>query len=63
MAKTFEENIVELEKIVKRLESGECNLDESIELYSKGLELSSACKCQLDGAKQKIEQLSDICNK
>jgi exodeoxyribonuclease VII small subunit len=59
MEKTFEQNITELEAVVKKLESGDCSLNESVELYAKGLELSAACKKQLDGAKQKIENLSD----
>ncbi len=59
MSKTFEDNIKELEIIVQKLESGTCGLDESIELYSKGLSLSNDCKKQLDNAKQKIEKLSD----
>ncbi len=60
MSKSFEENILELEKIVSKLESGSCSLDESIELYTKGLQLSNACKKQLDGAKQKIENIDSL---
>ena len=59
MSKSFEENIKELELIVQKLESGNCGLDESIELYSKGLKLSGECKKQLDNAKQKIENIAD----
>lgn len=59
MSKSFEENIKELEAIVQKLESGNCGLDESIELYSKGLKLSCECKKQLDDAKQKIENIAD----
>ena len=58
MTKNFEENISTLEAIVKKLESGECGLDESIELYSKGLTVSAECKKQLQTAKKKIEDLS-----
>ena len=59
MGKSFEENIMELEQIVSKLENGNCGLDESIELYSKGLKLSAECKKQLDVAKQKIENIAD----
>ena len=59
MSKTFEENIVQLEKIVQQLESGAMGLDESIELYTKGLKLSNECKKQLEGAKQKLENIAD----
>ena len=56
---SFEKSLSELEKIVAKLENGNCGLDESIELYSKGLKLSAECKKQLDGAKQKIENIAD----
>lgn len=56
---SFEDNLKELEIIVSKLESGNCGLDESIELYSKGIKLSSQCKKQLENAKQKIQQISD----
>ncbi len=63
MSKTFEENLNELEQIVSKLENGNCGLDESIELYSKGLKLSADCKKQLEGAKQKIENIADYLEK
>ena len=59
MSASFENNLKELEKIVQILESGDCSLDESLELYSKGIRLSADCKIQLETARQKIEQISD----
>ncbi len=59
MEKSFETNLKELEKTVQKLESGECSLDESIELYTNGVKLCEACKAQLETARQKIEKLSD----
>lgn len=59
MSKSFENNLKELEMIVQKLESGECGLDESIELYTNGIKLSAECKKQLETARQKIEQISD----
>lgn len=63
MSVSFEENLKNLEKIVERLESGECGLDESLKLYSDGIKLSSECKKALEEARQKIEQLSDYTEK
>lgn len=63
MSASFENNLKELENIVVKLESGECGLDESIELYSKGVKLSADCKAQLATARQKIENLSDYTEK
>lgn len=59
MGENFEEKLKKIEKIVAKLESGDCGLDESIELYSEGTKLSAECKQQLEKARQKIEQLSD----
>ncbi|MBO5912738.1 MAG: exodeoxyribonuclease VII small subunit [Clostridia bacterium] len=62
MSESFENNLKKLESIVTKLESGECGLDESLELYSEGIKLSADCKKQLETARQKIEQISDYAN-
>ena len=51
----FETAIYELESIVKKLETGNVGLNESIELYEDGIELSNICVNMLDNAKRKIE--------
>ncbi|MEE0944312.1 MAG: exodeoxyribonuclease VII small subunit [Clostridia bacterium] len=53
----FEEAIKELEKVVSDLESGENGLDESIELFEKGIKLSKECQKMLDGAEKKVRVL------
>lgn len=58
MSESFENNLKKLEMIVEKLESGNCGLDESIQLYSDGVKISAECKKQLETAKQKIEQLN-----
>ena len=55
---SYEEAIIELEKIVQKLESGEASLDESIKLYSKGSELKDYCEKKLNSAEEKISQIS-----
>lgn len=57
-SKSFEEAILRLEKIVKLLESGEASLDESIKLYSEGVELVGECNKKLDETERKIKLLS-----
>lgn len=55
--KTFEEALAELEAIVDRMEKGEMTLDESIEFYHKGMELSKFCSSRLDEVEKKITLL------
>lgn len=55
----FENNLSELEKIVARLESGECTLSESIDLFTKGVELTKNCNKCLEDAKLQIKTLSE----
>ena len=54
---TYEQAVAELEEIIRRLESGEATLDESIALYSRGMELSKFCKDKLDSIVKKIRIL------
>ncbi|MCK9537447.1 MAG: exodeoxyribonuclease VII small subunit [Bacilli bacterium] len=52
----FEELLKELEEIVKALESGDLTLEESIEKYQRGMELSALCKEKLLSAKEVVVQ-------
>ena len=54
MEKTFEETIVELEKIVADLESGDLTLDESMKKFEEGMKASKHCTEILDKAEKKI---------
>ncbi len=56
---TFEEAVLKLEQVVKKMESDKLTLDESIELYEKGVKLSAFCKKKLDEAKLKIESFNE----
>ncbi len=58
-ADNFENNLVELENIVDKLESGNTSLDECIKLYEQGIELSSKCVKFLEDAQQKIKIISE----
>lgn len=54
---SFEEAFSRLEQIVRRLESGEANLDESLRLFEEGVKLARVCSSRLDAAEGKIQQL------
>ena len=56
-AKTYEESMKELEQVVKDLESGELSLDESIQKFEKGMDLSKYCSSLLEDAEKKITVL------
>ena len=53
----FEKTMQELDEIVKKMESKDTTLDESLELFNKGLEKSKACMDSLTKSKGKLELL------
>jgi exodeoxyribonuclease VII small subunit len=53
----FETSLDELEKIVKELEGGDLSLEKSLELFEKGMNLSDACRKQLEQAETRVEML------
>jgi exodeoxyribonuclease VII small subunit len=55
---SFEDAQRELEQIVERLERGEANLDEAIQLWERGEELYKLCVGKLDAAQGRIEELA-----
>lgn len=57
MNKSFEEQIEDLEKIVKELETGELSLDTSVEKFEEGIKISKECSKILDTAEKKITML------
>ncbi|MEW6619216.1 MAG: exodeoxyribonuclease VII small subunit [bacterium] len=54
----FEEALVELEGIVRKLEQGGLPLEESLAAFEKGMKLSKTCFKKLNEAQRKIEILS-----
>lgn len=54
---TFEDALRALEDVVRRLESGEVPLDDSITLYERGEVLRKHCQARLDAAQQRIERI------
>ncbi|WP_133365199.1 exodeoxyribonuclease VII small subunit [Qipengyuania sediminis] len=54
---SFEDALRALEHVVRRLESGEATLDESIALYERGEGLRAHCQARLDAAQARIEKI------
>ncbi len=56
-ALSYEQALKALEDVVRRLESGEVALDESISLYERGEKLRAHCQARLDAAQARIEKI------
>lgn len=55
--KSFEENLIELENIVKELENGNVDLDKAIEKYSEAMKLAKNCSDKLSAATEKVNKI------
>ena len=54
---SFEESLVSLEEIVKKLETGEVPLDDAIEEFNKAMKLAKSCDEKLKKAEEAITKL------
>ncbi len=54
----FEKAIQRLEKIVEDLETGELDIDKSLEIFEEGIKMSRVCSKKLSEAEAKIEKLT-----
>jgi exodeoxyribonuclease VII small subunit len=54
---SFEAALAELEAIVRKLESGDVPLEESIAIYERGAELRAHCDAKLRDAQLKVEKI------
>ena len=55
---SFEDALAELEAIVRDLEEGKGNLEDSIGAYERGAALKLHCERKLNEAKSKVEKIS-----
>ena len=53
----FEESMQELEKIAQQLEKGDLSLDESVQKFEQGIELSKKLNQTLENAEKRINIL------
>jgi exodeoxyribonuclease VII small subunit len=56
-AMSFEDALVELERIVRQLEEGKGKLDEAIDAYSRGVQLKRHCEGKLAEAQARVERI------
>jgi exodeoxyribonuclease VII small subunit len=55
----FDEAIIQLEEIVRKLEQGDVPLEDAISLYKRGMELSTICHTKLQNAEKQLISLMD----
>ena len=55
--KNFEEQLGELEDIVKKLESDSVSLDETLALFEQGVKLAKSCQKTLETAERQVKVL------
>ncbi|MBQ9374957.1 MAG: exodeoxyribonuclease VII small subunit [Ruminococcus sp.] len=60
---TFEDSIKRLDEIVKAMEEDKLSLDDALDLYKEGVELSVECKKSLEEARLQVKNLSEGENK
>lgn len=56
---SFETAIAELEQIVAQLESGDLELEQSLKLFERGIELTRVSQNKLQEAEQKVQILME----
>ncbi|GAA6817324.1 exodeoxyribonuclease VII small subunit [Staphylococcus lloydii] len=54
---SFEEMMEELESIVQKLDNENVSLEESLDLYQRGMKLSVSCEETLKNAENKVNEL------
>lgn len=53
----FEDNLSRLEEIVRKMESGDLSLEDSLKAFEEGIKLSRLCAKKLDEAERRVEVL------
>ena len=56
----FETALKSLEEVVEKLQKGDCTLEESIDLFGKGMANVKDCRNALKEAETKITALSEV---
>lgn len=56
---TFEQALMRLEGIVRKLEEGGFPLEDGLTAFEEGIELSRLCQERLDLAEKRVEELMD----
>ena len=60
---TFEKDLKAMQDLLDDIESKDLSLDEVIQKYKQGIQLSKKCQKALEEAEQKIKEVTDISEK
>ncbi|HYC05055.1 MAG TPA: exodeoxyribonuclease VII small subunit [Azospirillaceae bacterium] len=55
---SFEDSLMELERIVRQLEEGKAKLDDAIRFYERGTLLKRHCELKLREAQAKVDRIA-----
>lgn len=53
----FEDQLAKLEEIVTALEDETVGLEESLDLFERGMQLAKSCRARLEAVEQRVERL------
>nr|VFJ58484.1 MAG: exodeoxyribonuclease VII small subunit [Candidatus Kentron sp. FM]VFK11713.1 MAG: exodeoxyribonuclease VII small subunit [Candidatus Kentron sp. FM] len=55
----FEQSLAELERLVAHMEQGDLTLEETLENFERGIQLSKTCQKAIDEAEQRVRILTE----
>jgi exodeoxyribonuclease VII small subunit len=58
-AADFEQSLSALEALVNKMESGELSLEESLQAFEQGIQLTRECQARLAAAEQQVRLLTE----
>jgi len=56
----FEDKLKKLEEIVEKLESGELDIEENLELFQSGMKLGKECRGMLEEIEDKVNKVLSV---
>ena len=55
----FETSLGQLEQLVEKMETGKLSLEESLDCFEKGIQLTANCQKMLKAAEQRITEIAE----
>jgi exodeoxyribonuclease VII small subunit len=59
LMKDFEDSLEKLEQLVEKMETGKLTLEETLDCFEKGVQLTATCQKTLKDAEQRIMQVAE----